>query len=47
LRAPAPWRASVSVVPPEPAALAALTHRVKAALDPAGILNPGRIFAGV
>jgi glycolate oxidase FAD binding subunit len=47
LRAPAPWRASVPVVPPEAPALSAITRRVKAAMDPAGILNPGRIFAGV
>jgi glycolate oxidase FAD binding subunit len=47
LRAPLPLRAEVSVVPPEAPALAALTRRVKAAMDPGGILNPGRIFAGV
>ena len=47
MRAPESLRAGVDVVPPEPAALAALTRRVKAALDPAGILNPGRIYAGV
>ena len=47
LRAPAPWRAVVPVVPPEAPALSAITRRVKAALDPAGILNPGRIYAGV
>ena len=47
LRAPAPWRAVVPVVPAEPPALSAITRRVKAALDPAGILNPGRIFAGI
>jgi len=34
-------------VPPEIAALAAITRRVKAAMDPAGILNPGRIYAGL
>jgi glycolate oxidase FAD binding subunit len=47
LRAPAPWRAVVPVVPVEAPALAAITRRVKTAMDPAGILNPGRIFAGV
>jgi glycolate oxidase FAD binding subunit len=47
LRAPAPWRAVVPVVPAEAPALSVITRRVKAALDPAGILNPGRIFAGV
>ena len=47
LRAPAPWRAAVAVVPAEAPALSAITRRVKAAFDPAGIFNPGRIFAGV
>jgi glycolate oxidase FAD binding subunit len=47
LRAPVPLRAEVPVVPPEVPALAALTRRVKAAMDPAGILNPGKIFAGI
>ena len=47
LRAPAPWRAAVPVVPAEAPALSAITRRVKAALDPAGILNPGRIYAGI
>jgi glycolate oxidase FAD binding subunit len=47
LRAPAPLRAHVPVVPPEAPALAGLTRRVKAAMDPGGILNPGRIYAGI
>jgi glycolate oxidase FAD binding subunit len=47
LRAPEAFRNVVNVVPPEPPPLAAITRRVKAAMDPAGILNPGRIFAGV
>jgi glycolate oxidase FAD binding subunit len=47
LRAPAPLRAALPVVPPEPAALAALSRRVKSAFDPKGILGPGRIFAGI
>jgi glycolate oxidase FAD binding subunit len=47
LRGPAPLRAEVAVVPPEAPALAGLTRRVKAAMDPGGILNPGRMFAGV
>ena len=47
LRAPEPMRAAIDVVPPEAQALAAITRRVKAAMDPRGILNPGRLFAGV
>lgn len=47
LRSPESMRAAVDVVPPEAAALAKITHRVKAALDPAGILNPGRLYAGL
>ena len=47
LRAPEPMRAAVAVVPPEQAALARIGRRVKAAMDPRGILNPGRIVAGL
>ena len=47
LRAPEPMRAAVDVVPPEAPALARITRRVKAAMDPGGILNPGRLYAGV
>jgi glycolate oxidase FAD binding subunit len=47
LRAPAAWRSAAHMVPAEAPPLAALSRRVKAAFDPAGILNPGRIFAGV
>lgn len=47
LRAPEPMRAAISVVPPEPEALARITRRVKAAMDPKGILNPGRLYAGL
>ncbi len=46
-RAPDPFRAAVPVIPPEVPALAALTRRIKAALDPHGRLNPGRMRAGV
>jgi len=47
LRGPEPMRAAVDVIPPEAAALAQITRRVKAAMDPGGILNPGRLYAGV
>ncbi len=47
LRAPEPMRAAVDVVPAEAPALARITRRVKSAMDPAGILNPGRLYAGV
>ncbi|MGI3778712.1 MAG: FAD-binding protein [Janthinobacterium lividum] len=47
LRAPDGLRAAVDVVPPEAAALAAITRRVKAAMDPGGVLNPGRMVAGL
>lgn len=46
VRAPDGLRAAVDVIPPEPAALAAIAARVKATLDPHGILNPGRMRAG-
>jgi len=47
MRAPDTMRLSVQVVPEEPAALAGIMRRVKAAMDPAGIFNPGRLYAGV
>ena len=46
MRGPDSLRASAAVVPSEASALAAITRRVKAVLDPAGILNPGRLTAG-
>lgn len=45
-RGPEALRAAVAVLPEEPPPLAALARRVKAALDPGGILNPGRMRAG-
>ncbi len=45
-RAPEPLRAAVAVINPEAPALAAIGARVKAALDPAGLFNPGRMRAG-
>ncbi len=47
LRAPEPLRAVVDVIPPEAPALGRITRRVKAAMDPKGILNPGRMYAGL
>jgi glycolate oxidase FAD binding subunit len=47
IRAPAAVRAAVEVFAPEPAGLAALAKRVKDSFDPKGVLNPGRMWAGV
>lgn len=47
MRAPAAARSAVSVFEPQPPPLAALTRRIKAAFDPKGILNPGRMVAGM
>jgi glycolate oxidase FAD binding subunit len=47
LRAPDTLRGAVRVVPDEAAPLARITRRVKAAMDPSGILNPGRLYAGL
>jgi glycolate oxidase FAD binding subunit len=47
IRAPAAVRAKVDVFTPEPAALAALTQRVRKGFDPQGVLNAGRMWAGV
>jgi glycolate oxidase FAD binding subunit len=47
IRAPAAVRAKVDVFTPEPAPLAALTQRVRKGFDPHGVLNSGRMWAGV
>jgi glycolate oxidase FAD binding subunit len=47
IRAPAAVRAAVAVFTPEPPPLAALTQRVRDSFDPNGVLNPGRMWAGV
>jgi glycolate oxidase FAD binding subunit len=47
IRAPAAVRAKVEVFMPEPAPLAALTQRVRKGFDPQGVLNAGRMWAGV
>jgi len=43
LRAPAARRAELGVFPPQPRALATVTAAVKAAFDPLGLFNPGRL----
>lgn len=47
IRADAPTRAARAVFQPQTAGLAALIERIKRAFDPAGVLNPGRMYAGV
>ncbi len=47
VRAPAAVRAAVDVFEPQLAPVAALTKRVKESFDPKGVLNPGRMWAGV
>jgi glycolate oxidase FAD binding subunit len=43
LRAPAARRAELGVFPPQSPALAAVSAAVKAAFDPLGLFNPGRL----
>jgi glycolate oxidase FAD binding subunit len=47
IRAPVAVRAAVDVFSPQDGGLAALTRRVKESFDPKGVLNPGRMWAGV
>ena len=47
VRAPASARAAIPVFEPQSAPLAALSKRLKQQFDPNGILNPGRMVAGV
>lgn len=47
IRAPAAIRAVVDVFEPQDGGVAALTKRVKDSFDPKGVLNPGRMWAGV
>jgi glycolate oxidase FAD binding subunit len=47
IRAPVAVRAAVDVFTPEPAPLAALTARVRQSFDPRGVLNAGRMWAGI
>ncbi len=47
IRADAAVRAAVDVFQPENAAVRGLSQRVKESFDPKGLLNPGRLWAGV
>jgi glycolate oxidase FAD binding subunit len=47
VRASAAVRAAVDVFEPQDAGVTALTKRVKESFDPKGVLNPGRMWAGV
>ena len=47
VRAPEELRAAVPVFEPQSNGLARLSERVKAGFDPLGVLNPGRMYAGV
>jgi glycolate oxidase FAD binding subunit len=47
VRAPVAVRAVADVFTPEAQALAALTRRVRESFDPRGVLNPGRMWAGI
>jgi glycolate oxidase FAD binding subunit len=47
IRAPVAVRATVDVFQPEPSALAALTARIRQSFDPRGVLNSGRLWAGL
>ena len=47
VRAPHALRAAADVFQPQAPALVALTRRVKAAFDPDGVFNPGRMYAGI
>jgi len=47
VRAPAAVRASIDVFQRQGGPLAAVTRRVKESFDPKGVLNPGRMWAGI
>jgi glycolate oxidase FAD binding subunit len=47
VRADESIRNAVDVFEPQPTPVMALTRKLKATFDPAGILNPGRMYAGV
>jgi glycolate oxidase FAD binding subunit len=47
VRAPVEVRAAVAVFEPLPEPLMRVSAGIKASLDPSGIFNPGRMYAGV
>jgi glycolate oxidase FAD binding subunit len=47
VRAPDAVRAAIDVFQPQPDELMRLTRAVKASFDPAGVLEPGRLYSGV
>jgi glycolate oxidase FAD binding subunit len=47
VRASAAIRAAADVFQPEDSAIRALSKRIKESFDPMGVLNPGRMYAGV
>ncbi|HEY8566837.1 MAG TPA: glycolate oxidase subunit GlcE [Beijerinckiaceae bacterium] len=47
VRAPVEVRAAVDVFEPLDSALMRITSGIKASFDPAGVLNPGRMYAGI
>jgi glycolate oxidase FAD binding subunit len=47
IRAPDHVRIAVEVFEPQPPAVMDLQRRLKATFDPEGILNPGRMYAGM
>ncbi len=47
VRAPAAIRAKVDVFQPQDAGTSVLSRRIKDSFDPKGIINPGRMWAGV
>jgi glycolate oxidase FAD binding subunit len=47
VRAPAETRAAIDVFEPMSEPIRRLTAGIKASFDPVGILNPGRMHAGI
>jgi glycolate oxidase FAD binding subunit len=47
IRAPAELRSAIPVFQPQNPGLARLSQRLKESFDPRGVLNPGRMYAGI